>query len=295
MTPQYLAISVLLVAQCASAGYLSMLSTSRRSKAPGAHSGAAASGPSEEVEALAGESFDWLSNLGAPAALVAGAIMATLVEQDDMLKTNERDTKAWARMIKRGAHVLLITAFAMSLFSIFGTTVTGRMLKGLGDGHKTDWVETTSAMAFMHTNLPFEFLICRFCFLQSMLNWMAGMAFIYIGNAPAQGGKASTKMMYFMGFLLLSVVMLMVAFLNLHMSFYANYMGMVAHFAQVFLHQYFICATIRPMAWVSLATFGTSLYYLVEAINAEDDDDKPEPSRRASRRASKLAMASKLL
>jgi len=28
-------------------------------------------GPSEEIEALAGESFDWLANLGAPAALEA--------------------------------------------------------------------------------------------------------------------------------------------------------------------------------------------------------------------------------
>ena len=151
MTPQFLAISVLLLAQCASAGYLSMLSTSRRSKGPGAHSGDAAAGPSEEIENLAGEGFDWLSNLGAPAALVAGAIMATLVEQEDMLKTNKRDTKQWARMMKRSAHVLLITAFAMSLFSIFGTTVTGTMLKGLGDGHKTGWVETTSAMAFMRS------------------------------------------------------------------------------------------------------------------------------------------------
>ena len=33
-------------------------------------------GPSEEIEALAGESFDWLANLGAPAALVAGAVIA---------------------------------------------------------------------------------------------------------------------------------------------------------------------------------------------------------------------------
>ena len=31
-------------------------------------------GPSEEIEALAGESFDWLANLGAPAALVAGGV-----------------------------------------------------------------------------------------------------------------------------------------------------------------------------------------------------------------------------
>ena len=30
-------------------------------------------GPSEEIEALAGESFDWLANLGAPAALLLAA------------------------------------------------------------------------------------------------------------------------------------------------------------------------------------------------------------------------------
>ena len=107
----------------------------------------------------------------------------------------------------------------MSLFSIFGTTVTGTMLKGLGDGHKTDWVETTSPMAFLHQNLPFEFLICRFCFLQGLLNWMLGLSLMYIGNAPAAGGKASTKIYFFFGFLLLSVVMLMVAFLNKHIGY----------------------------------------------------------------------------
>ena len=38
-------------------------------------------GPSEEIEALAGEAFDWLANLGAPAALVAGAVIATMIDQ----------------------------------------------------------------------------------------------------------------------------------------------------------------------------------------------------------------------
>jgi hypothetical protein len=274
----------------ASAGYsISSMLTTRRKKTPGTagsiRGAAAPDGPSEEIEALAGESFDWLANLGAPAALVAGAIMATLVEQGDFLRTTTRDTKQWARYMKRSAHVLLITALAMSLFSIFGTTVTGTMLKGLGDGHKTDWVETTSPMAFMHQNLPFEFLICRFCFLQGLLNWMLGLSLMYIGNAPAAGGKASTKIYFFFGFLLLSVVMLMVAFLNKHMSFYANYMGMVAHFAEVFVKQYFLCENVRPMAWTAAAVFFTSFKYLVEAIVAEDDDDDDddEPKRRASR------------
>merc|ERR1712176_760986 len=200
--------------------------------------------------------------------------------------------KTWARYMKRSAHVLLITALAMSLFSIFGTTVTGTMLKGLGDGHKTDWVETTSPMAFMHRNLPFEFLICRFCFLQGLLNWMLGLALMYIGNAPAAGGKASTKIYFFFGFLLLSVVLLMVAFLNKHMSFYANYMGMVAHFAEVFVNQYFLCENVRPMAWTAAAVFFTSFKYLVEAIVAEDDDDD-EPERRSSRKPRHSFLSSK--
>ena len=71
-------------------------------------------GPSEEIEALAGESFDWLANLGAPAALVAGAVIATMIDQADFLKTTKKDTKLWARFTKRAAHILLISAFALS-------------------------------------------------------------------------------------------------------------------------------------------------------------------------------------
>ena len=75
-------------------------------------------GPSEEIEALAGESFDWLANLGAPAALVAGAVIATMIDQADFLKTTKKDTKLWARFTKRAAHILLISAFALKLINI---------------------------------------------------------------------------------------------------------------------------------------------------------------------------------
>ena len=73
----------------------------------------------------------------------------------------------------------------------------------------------------------------------------------------------------------------MVAFLNKHMSFYANYMGMVAHFAEVFVKQYFLCENVRPMAWTAAAVFFTSFKYLVEAIVAEDDDDERRRARAA--------------
>ncbi len=72
-------LTIALVCGTAQAGYsISSMLTTRRKKTPG--SAGSTDGPSDEIEALAGESFDWLANLGAPAALVAGAIMATLVD-----------------------------------------------------------------------------------------------------------------------------------------------------------------------------------------------------------------------
>ncbi len=154
-----------------------------------------------------------------------------MIDQADFLKTTKKDTKLWTRFTKRAAHILLISAFALSVFSIFATTVTGTMLKSLGDRDITEeYEETISPMGFLHKNLPFEFLISRFSFLQGLLHWIAGVALMYIGNAPAAGGKASTKMFYFIGTSLMSALLLMIAFLNKHMNFYASYLHMIADF-----------------------------------------------------------------
>ena len=100
-------------------------------------------------------------------------------------------------------------------------------------------------MGFLHKNLPFEFLISRFSFLQGLLHWIAGVALMYIGNAPAAGGKASTKMFYFIGTSLMSALLLMIAFLNKHMNFYASYLHMIADFHLQFFQQYFLCTPVR--------------------------------------------------
>ncbi len=169
-----------------------------------------------------------------------------MIDQADFLKTTKKDTKLWARFTKRAAHILLISAFALSVFSIFATTVTGTMLKSLGDRDiAEEYEETISPMGFLHKNLPFEFLISRFSFLQGLLHWIAGLALMYIGNAPAAGGKASTKMFYFIGTSLMSALLLMIAFLNKHMNFYASYLHMIADFHLQFFQQYFLCTPVR--------------------------------------------------
>ena len=79
-----------------------------------------------------------------------------MIDQADFLKTTKKDTKLWARFTKRAAHILLISAFALSVFSIFATTVTGTMLKSLGDRDiAEEYEETISPMGFLHKNLPF--------------------------------------------------------------------------------------------------------------------------------------------
>ena len=120
------------------------------------------------------------------------------------------------------------------------------MLKSLGDRDiAEEYEETISPMGFLHKNLPFEFLISRFSFLQGLLHWIAGVALMYIGNAPAAGGKASTKMFYFIGTSLMSALLLMIAFLNKHMNFYASYLHMIADFHLQFFQQYFLCTPVR--------------------------------------------------
>ena len=59
------------------------------------------------------------------------------------------------------------------------------MLKSLGDRDIVEeYEETISPMGFLHKNLPFEFLISRFSFLQGLLHWIAGVALTLLSNGP---------------------------------------------------------------------------------------------------------------
>ena len=126
-------------------------------------------------------------------------------------------------------------------------------------------------------------IISRFSFLQGLLHWIAGVALMYIGNAPAAGGKATTWMRYFIGTSLLSTLLLMISFLNKHMNFYASYYHMIADFLVKFFQQYFLCTPVRPMALLAAAVFASSCGCFFMAINADDDDpdddDKDDQKR----------------
>lgn len=137
-----------------------------------------------EVSELATAAYDWCINLGNPSALVAGAVVATLYENmgSGDLDIQKKDSKA-VRFGKRLTRVLLLTAFAFEILSIFVTTVTGTMLLSKPEHVLDEMVEVTkdtTPLSFLRDNFEFEYLTARITFLQGLLNWLMAIALNHI-------------------------------------------------------------------------------------------------------------------
>lgn len=84
---------------------------------------------------VAFNAWEWTANIGAPAALVAGAVLVTLSETREDLAPRKKD-KNWVRVAKQGMRFLLLTSFALEVVSIFVSTMTGSVLLGHGPAKK---------------------------------------------------------------------------------------------------------------------------------------------------------------
>lgn len=99
---------------------------------------------------VAFNAYEWCVNLGAPAALVAGAVLATLYEsvRGGALEVREGDGR-YARLAKKVTTLLLLSAFALQIASIFVTTVTGTVLLS------RDWTDVpTEAAGAVRVRVP---------------------------------------------------------------------------------------------------------------------------------------------
>mmetsp|Transcript_35516 Transcript_35516/g.38468 ORF Transcript_35516/g.38468 Transcript_35516/m.38468 type:complete len:204 (+) Transcript_35516:49-660(+) len=77
------------------------------------------------------DAWEWTSNMGAPAALIATAVLVTLSET--RLETiPKKSDKPWIRFMKRLMRLLLMSSFAFEVTSIFVGNMTGSMLLGHG-------------------------------------------------------------------------------------------------------------------------------------------------------------------
>jgi len=219
------------------------------------------------------DAYDWCVNLGAPAALIAGAVIATLYEniRGGQLELHKGDS-AYIMAAKKMTSLLLLSAFAMQTVSIFVTTVTGTMLRSRD--FSSMQTSATSALGFLRENFEFELLTSRLSFLQGLLNWLAGVALEY--TIPRKGeGRAAKKMDQFIAVSLTTLIILLISFYNTHLTFYCNYWQMIVRWVHVTTKKY--TEEFRPMMILYIPGLMLSLYKgfsaLQEGAYSEERDD----------------------
>lgn len=222
-----------------------------------------------ELSDLVEGAYDWCTNLGAPAALIAGAVIATLY---DVMKDDDLDIKpgdsAWIRFCKRLSLLLLISAFALEVLSIFVTTVTGTMLYSRPlelMATKVPVTATTTPLSFLRDNFEFEYLTARISFLQGLLNWLGAIALAYFVRERKEN-LSTQRMNRFLGTTMFSTILLMVSFYNNHMTFYPNYWYMLGHWFAISWKRFIWCWPPRPMAFLFVPMAVLSAYLGIKAF-----------------------------
>jgi len=216
-----------------------------------------------EVSSLVEESFEWTSNLGAPAALVAGAVIATMYEniRSGDLELLESDTTG-TRMMKKLTRFLLLSAFALEIMCIFATTVTGTVLlsRSLDVMDNVQPISKGSTpLSFLHGNFEFEYLTARITMLQGLINWLLAIGLNHLLPTP----DAPVEMVYlnkFIAWSLFSCIALMSSFYNKHMTFYANYFEMLCRWLTVTWDRFFWKFPPRPLALIFIPSLSYSAY-----------------------------------
>jgi hypothetical protein len=223
-------------------------------------------------QSLLFNTWEWCANLGAPAALVAGAVFATLVEGRDTMAPKKCDSPT-TRTLKKACRFLLLTSFGLEVVSIFVSTVTGTMLLSMGDFPvATHQVETfITPIGFLMHNFEFEFLTARLCFLQGLLNWLASVALEVLIPKPGEGASAK-HMNRFMSSSLFTIIIGMVSFLNSHLYFYVNYVNMWRRYMVVCFQKYFMPPTI--MSFVLAPAILTTVVFGLKALMSSPEEDK---------------------
>lgn len=229
-----------------------------------------------EISDLMESSYGWCMSLGAPAALVAGAVIATIYENlnSNDLNLEPEDSKL-TKFSKKLTRFLLLSAFALEVMSIFVTTITGTMLLSRtveSMASVAAITDSTTPMMFLRDNFEFEYLTARITFLQGVLNWMAAIA---LGHwIPAKGeSKATRKMNKMIASFLVTTTVLMVSFYNAHMTFYPNYGMMLTRWGVVAFKRFLWRWPPRPLAVLFVPCFLASLFFGYEAFTIGEDEE----------------------
>jgi cytochrome bd-type quinol oxidase subunit 2 len=224
-----------------------------------------------DEEELIGAAYDWCSNLQNPAALVAGAVIATIYETMssgdlNLKKSDDRRTK----IMKKVTRLLLLSAFALEVFSIFVTTVTGTML--LSKTYDIPEAKHYSAISFLRENFEFEYLTARLTFLQGLLNWLAAIGL----NHAIPGGEtgATRKINKLVAWSLSCTGILMLSFWNTHLTHYNNYATMVLRWFSVTWTKFLWKWPPQPLTIVLVPSLFMALKMAYEAFSDDSTGDE---------------------
>lgn len=191
------------------------------------------------------------------------------------LDISPQDNKK-TRFGKKLCRLLLLSAFALEVMSIFVTTVTGTMLlsRPLEEmAHLVPVTETTTPLGFLQDNFEFEYLTARITFLQGLLNWLAAIGLGYAIPTPEE--EPSTRAVNrFLGQSLLVSMILMLAFYNSHMNFYGNYAHMLCRYIKVTYFRFVHRWPPRPLMVLFVPASVRALYLGFKAFQDYRADDE---------------------
>ena len=78
------------------------------------------------------DAWEWTNGMGAPAALIAGAVLVTLCESRESSSPRKNDKNS-TRLLKMSMRFLLCSSFLLEVVAIFVGTMTGTLLLGRGE------------------------------------------------------------------------------------------------------------------------------------------------------------------
>ena len=221
---------------------------------------------------MAFNAWEWTSNMGAPAALIGGAVLVTLSETREALSPRKHDKK-WLRLAKLSMRYLLLSSFALEVVCIFVGTITGSVLLGHGPQAAAKMAGYQSPLQLLHHHHELEYLTTQICFLQGLFNWLGAVAIEMILPRPTETRSARRMNKCLAGWLM-SFMIWMLAFYNNHLSFYSDYMSMLQRFVTLFVKDYFMGKPWRPLSLLYGPAFAASSILTWRAFSSPPEDDE---------------------
>jgi hypothetical protein len=217
---------------------------------------------------LVEQAYGWATNLGAPAALVAGAVIATLYEtlSSGSLDVNETTDPKWVQVAKKATRILLVSAFIMQTICIFCTTVLGTQL--ISDPPLAS--NAVTSVQYLQEHYEFEVLTIKLSFLQGLVTWLAAIAIEHAIPQDPNEPANRRNMDMLIASSLTTLIIAMLAFYNTHMNFYNNFLQMLHRYAIVVFQRYFAHWPPKPLTVLAIPSSIASIVYFFKVFLVHD-------------------------